>query len=160
MRHHTTALYGVRERTRVTPIRELAKQPGIRAIYRLTMYYADGRSHNAVATLTYRAHETQHRLDVVYEGLFNHAPIEHSVPHSAYEGIRNALSKAKFDNLPDQEKPYAETRTLWMLERATGAFYKSVVLSPHHHDMPYTLITNALDHYLPEALREIPKSTD
>jgi hypothetical protein len=65
------------------------------------------------------------------------------------------LQKTGFDRLPDQpDAPYFGV-DLWLVERAAGNFVKSVIIAPSKVRPPYTAVVNAIDGYLPEALREI-----
>jgi len=152
MVYHDTAIFALMDRMNVRHIKELGKQPGVQAIHRITAYYIDGRAQHSVATLYCANHAASHRLEVVYDGFLDHHPLIRSIAAENYDAFTTALHKARFDDLSDQS---AFTKTVWSIERSSGTFYRRVVLSPHSSDKPYCQITNAVDFYIPEAVREI-----
>jgi hypothetical protein len=155
MQFYTALLYGIVFRCGVTDLKELAKQPTYKALHRVVVYYADQRARHAVATLYDERGHTDKRLEVVYEGFNQHKPFVFTLKAARYEQWITALAQAQFDQLSDQPAPPDKLHSLWLLERAAGSFYKNVLLSPQHTPPPYSILVNAIDGYLPEALREI-----
>ena len=134
---------------------DIAKQPGVKALYRLTIHYARTKARHSVATLRHATLDDL-RLEVVYARLFKHKPLTFTIERERYDALLAALLKAGFDSLSDQEGIQVYGEDTWLLERAAGAYRKSVVLAPHRVEMPYSLIVNAVDVHLPEAIREVP----
>jgi hypothetical protein len=152
--YRAAALRDIIDRVGLSHLKDWRKRPGLQAAYRLTVLYVEGQARNSVATLQ-TPMQGECILEVVYEGLFQHKPIRHPIPDGRYDAFFAALRQAGFDDLRDQSISMLGARTLWLLERLVGSFYKSVILSPHRAEKPYTLIVNAVDAYLPESIREV-----
>jgi hypothetical protein len=144
----------IADQTGLSPLKHIARQPGLKAAYRVTVRYPDRRAHNSVATLRYSSVESI-GLEVVYQQLFRHKPLAYEVSPIRYQAFVAAFQKAGFDHLPDQPKVPFYGVDLWLVERAAGTFIKSVILAPQKADEPHLAIVNAVRDYLPEAVREI-----
>jgi hypothetical protein len=127
----------------------------MKVLYRVIAYYLDGRARHSVATLYGERGTTEFRLEVVYEGVNQHKPIQHTVSSAHYDALAAAFLRANFDKLADQDITIKRLKTLWMVERAAGIFHHSILLTPQQPELPYSIIVNALDSYLPEAIREV-----
>jgi hypothetical protein len=138
----------------VPPVAQVARAPGMRAVYRLTARYHDRRAADSVATLK-RISADGGTLEIVYRGHFDHKPLTFRVEQPRYEGLTLAFQRLNFDKLPDQTGIPPNGVDLWLLERAAGSFVKSVILSPEIAGEPYTALATTLQQYLPEALREV-----
>jgi hypothetical protein len=147
-------LRDIAHQTGLQSLVEIARQPGMKAVYRIIVRYADRQTHNSVATLRHVILETP-VLEVVYQGLFDHKPLTHTIDLQRFEAFMSVLQNTRFDRLPDQPNLPFYGVELWLVERAVGGFYKSVILSPNQQDVPYTSIVNAVDAYLPEAVRKV-----
>lgn len=134
-------------------LKQAALRPGVRAVYRISVYYADDRARHSVATLWHALLEDL-LLEVVYDGLFHNQPLHHTISEENFEHFVAVLNSIGFDKLPDQPDLTLLSSPLWLVERASGTFYKSVVLSPQQQTQPYIRLVNAIDAYLPEAIRE------
>jgi hypothetical protein len=155
MKYHAGFLLSILDRTGVPPLKTLAAQPGVKMVYRIVAYYADRRALHSVATLVDARLFASPRLEVVYEGFRQHQPMQYTVPMAQYQELVNAFSRADFDKLPDQAEPQEQLLALWLVERATGTFYHSAILSPHKPMLRYSLLINAIDAYLPDAIKEV-----
>lgn len=144
------------DRMGVAPLQTLSQQPGIQTGYRVVVYYVDGRAAHSVATLLGKARHADQLLTVVYAGLFDGRALRHTVPRDAYERFTRALQRVRFDQLDDQSATLVDAKTVWRVERASGALYRRVLLTPHTIETPYTAIVNAIDDDLAAAIREIP----
>lgn len=148
-------LRDIAERAGLPPLVKLARQPGVKTIYRVTVHYDRQRACNSAATLCcWKGRNPV--LEVIYQGRFHHKPITHPITEAHCEAFGSVLQKVNFDHLPDQPQLVLYGIDLWLVERAAGGFNKSVILSPNRPDVPYSSIVNAVDAYLPEAVREIP----
>lgn len=155
MPSYASSLHGVRLRVNVPVLKALAAQPGMKTLYRVIAYYLDGRARNSVATLYSETGKTTYRLEIVYEGVNQHKPVLHTLSSASYEALTAAFLQANFDKLADQDITIPRLHTLWMVERAAGSFHYTIVLTPQQPELPYSMIVNALDTYLPEAIREV-----
>jgi hypothetical protein len=155
MKYHAGFLLSILDRTGVPPLKTLAAQPGMKAVYRVVAYYADRRAQHSVATLVDERMSASPRLEVVYEGFRQHQPMDYSVTFADYAALVTAFGRVNFDKLQDQAEPQEQLLALWLVERATGTFYHSVIFSPHKPVLPYSLLINAIDAYLPDAIKEM-----
>jgi hypothetical protein len=147
-------LRSVADSANVPPVAQVAKTPGMRAVYRLTVRYHDRRAADSVATLK-RTSADGGMLEIVYRGRFDHKPLTFRVEQPRYEGLTLAFQRLNFDKLPDQTSIPPHGVDLWLLERAAGSFVKSVILSPEIAGESYAALANTIQQYLPEALREV-----
>ena len=156
LRDYASPLLDFVSRLEIPKLRQLAKQPGIQAVYRIVTYHADRHARHVVATIT-RTQYNDLTLEVIYEGVANHRPFTHDVSFSNYEKLLAVFQQVDFDQLSDQPKLPIYNRDLWMIERAAGTFYHCVVMSPDTPQKPYVTLINAVDAYIPEAVREVSR---
>ena len=155
MKYHTAFMYTILENTGVPPLKTLAAQPDTKSVFRFVVFYADRRARNSVSTLVEERGFGASRLETIFEGFNRHKPMISSIPVSRLTALAGAFARVEFDRLSDGKSPDGKLRTLWLIERAAGAFYKAVMLSPHEPVLPYSTLVNAIDGYLPEAIREM-----
>jgi hypothetical protein len=155
MKYHTAFMHTILENTGVPTVKSLAALPNTKTVYRFVVFYADRRARNSVATIVEERGFGIARLEVIYEGFNGYKPMIASIPSARLVLLADAFARVGFDRLPDGESPAGQLRTLWLVERAAGAFYKAVMLSPHEPVLPYSTLVNAIDGYLPEAIREM-----
>lgn len=151
----SSSLSAIAKRMQLTPLNKLSAQAGIHHVYRITIYYQNKRAHNSVATVLH-AYKTQYTCETCYENVLNNHPISHEIHPKAYERFTQGLYSIQFDKLTDQANLPLHYKTLWMIERAAGSFYKSILFTPDRLEKPYTTIINILDSYIPESIREVP----
>lgn len=152
------ALRAIAERAHLPMVRHLALKPGVRSVMRVTVYHHHRTAHDSVATLCRSSLEAP-ELSIVHEGVFFPRPLTHPIPMERVEVVMGDLQRLHFDHLLDQPGLPLYGLDLWMVERAAGAFVKSVILSPQTADGPYAGIAAAIKSYLPEALREIRRAS-
>jgi len=145
------------EQMKLPSIEKLALQPGVRAVYRLTIRYHDRRAHDSVATVI-RMGAVGASLEVVFRGRFEQKPLRFPVTQADYEGLVMGFQKVNFDKLGDQPKLMSYGQDLWMWERAAGTFHKSVLLSPVDADGVYWQLVRMAWTHLPEAVRIVESS--
>lgn len=154
----TTTIQTLLDRAELCPIRDLSTRPGVKSVHRVIVYTMDSSLYHSVATLYCAAYQRDITLEVVYEGLFEHRPLQHTITPQAYTSFVAALHRAKFDNLRDQPTPKQHRdQFCWWVEHATGYLYRRVCVWPQQPMLPYSLIVNAVDAYIPQAIREIPR---
>jgi hypothetical protein len=154
MSYQPAFIYSLSSRFNLAPLKSLAAQTTLRALLRITAYYADGRAWHSAATLIDERGKTP-RLEVVYEGLQIEKALIYPVNPAAWLAVQQAITQAGFDGLRDQDDLPKNLITLWRIERAAGTFYHGLVLSPHKSIPPYSRLINAIDAHLPDAVREM-----
>lgn len=152
MEYLASLLTTIVEQVKLTPIEKLALQPGVRAVYRLTIRYHDRRAHDSVATLV-RTSGNGASLEVVFRGRFDQKPLRSTVSQADYEGLVAGFNKVNFDKLGDQPKLMSYGHDLWMWERAAGTFHKSVLLAPEEAEGVYWQLVRLAWTHLGEAVR-------
>jgi len=139
------------------PIAEIARLPGTREVYRITVQYFDGRACNSVATLR-ESLGNNIALEVVYQRALLSKPLRHTIDDAHYTAFVKALKGISFDRLSDQpDLPAYNSTDLWLIERAAGSiFYHCVIIAPElaKYDA-YGKMRNAVKNGLPEALRQV-----
>jgi hypothetical protein len=145
-------LTNIVEQMKLTPLEKLALQPGVRAVYRLTIRYHDRRAHDSVATLV-RTSANGATLEIVFRGRFDQKPLSSKVTQADYEGLVAGFQKVNFDKLGDQPKLMSYGEDLWMWERAAGTFHKSVLLAPEGAEGVYWQLVRLAWTHLGEAVR-------
>jgi hypothetical protein len=150
-------LTAIVEQMKLTPLEKLALQPGVRAVYRLTIRYHDRRAHDSVATVI-RTGAVGATLEVVFRGRFDQKPLRFPVTQANYEGLVAGFHKVNFDKLGDQPKLMSYGQDLWMWERAAGTFHKSVLLAPEAADGVYWQLVRLAWTHLGEAVRLLESS--
>ena len=149
-------LRSIAERLGQEPVKRLIKMPGMCAVYRIIVYYHDRRALDSVATLCDMVrHDPE--LTLVYRGIFSERPIKHTLPGRRYENFTQALQQVRFDHLKDQPGLPVSGADFWMIERAAGTYVHSVIVAPAIATGDHAELVRAIQHYLPEALRMIPK---
>ncbi len=154
MSYQASFLYTLSGRFNLVALKTLTAQTTLRALLRITVYYADGRAWHSIATLIDERGKGP-RLEVVYEGLNSEKPLVYAVSAAAWLAVQQAMTHVTFDSLRDQADLPQNLMTLWRIERAAGTFYHGLVLSPHKSLLPYSRLVNAMDAYLPDAVREM-----
>lgn len=95
-------------------------------------------------------------LQVVFQGVSLAEPLRLAVERELMEKLDDVLLRVKFNKLGDQAGlSYAE-RSLWLIQRAAGTHVHGIMVAPDRPEAPYTTLVNAIDAYLPEAIRELP----
>ncbi len=150
-----SSLYEVADNLGASHIKTVVKQPGVISVLRITAYYPERRTRHSVATLAER-HQNRRDMEIVYEGFYGHKPVKLTVAKEAYDNLLNVLLQNKFTKLDDQPDISYKDHSLWLIQQAYGTYLKNLILSPDVPVLPYSAIANAIDDYLPEAIREIP----
>ncbi len=132
-----------------------ARAAGVMSIWQVTAYYAErSLRHSAARLIEYQTGELE--LWLAYEGIKLGKPLRLSLERERIEKLQAVLLGAKFGKLGDQAGLSYSERSLWLIQRAAGGHSHGIVLAPDRPELPYSAIVNAIDAYLPEAIREIP----
>lgn len=142
------------ERIGVPMVQDIIKQPGVKAVYRITLHHYDFRAADSVATVKSPT-QGDVTLDVRYLGRFNHQPLTRRLSREDYERLNAVFRDIKFDKMIDQQDVSPYGVDLCMVERGAGSFVKSVIFAPQKVEGAYTSLFNAIHAYLPEVLREV-----
>ncbi len=137
------------------PIRDLAQQPGIQVVYRITIHRFDRRASDSVSTL--RTSTTEGAvLETVYQRTPLLNPIWHVIEPADYDEFVKAIAGIGFDKLRDQSGlPDYDATDLWLVERAAGMFVHSVIVAPDLARDQHARLVNAIKHGLPPVLRQV-----
>lgn len=155
MATYDSVLRSLMRRVGITPIKSICTGITVQAVHRIAVYYADGRAAHSVATLIQHRGEQKHQLTTYFDGLFDNKPLIHEIDDDTCVQYSAALQKAHFDTVRDMPDRKLNGSTIWCVERATGTHHHIVLFNPDLVEKPYSIITNAVDAYLPEAIRRI-----
>ncbi len=155
MVYHNTAIRAVVERLNLIPLKHIAQQPGVQTVFRFITYYTNGRAYHSASTLVHESSRTHSRLETIYSGFLNDRLIKRQIENERYQKFTNVIQQVQFDSLYFPVSDLMHTRTIWCIERATTSFSHRLIMNPHISHQPYCRIINAIDAYLPEAVREI-----
>lgn len=154
MDRYAAVLRGVAERAHLLSIRQVAAQPGVKAVYRATLHHIDFRAADVVVTLRHIRPDDA-MLESIYVGHFGHHPITRRMPDKDFAQWMYTLQSIRFDTLEDQSRiPLVGSDLCWV-ERAAGSFWHGVIFSPQGAEGRYHTLQAALRTYLPEVFREI-----
>lgn len=148
-------LYHIAETLGVQHIKHIAKQADVINVLRITAYYPKREVRHSIATITERNRDRR-EMQIVYEGFNNHQPVKLSVERDDLNRVFDTLLQTRFDKLYDQPDVSYNDHSLWLIQRASGIFTHGIIVSPDKPQLPYTSIVNAIDDFLPEAIREVP----
>lgn len=148
-------IYQVADDLGLDNLSRVAQRAGVMSVLQVTAYYSGRRVRHSVArVIEYQLGEVE--LLLVYEGFNRHKPLRLNVPKDRLEKLGQALRQAKFDTMNDQDRLSFTDRSLWLVQRAAGAYSHGVIVSPDNPQLPWSSIVNAIDDYLPQAIREVP----
>lgn len=132
-----------------------AGDAGVMSVLQVSAYYAERRVRHSVArVIEYQTGEIE--LRVVFQGVSLAEPLRLEVERESMERLDEVLLRVKFDRLADQPGLSYSERSLWLIQRAAGTHIHGIMVAPDRPEVPYTTIVNAIDAWLPEAIREIP----
>ena len=136
-------------------LQRAASAAGVMSILQVSAYYAERRVRHSVARVSmYQTGEIE--LRVVFQGVSLAEPLRLVVERERMELLDDVLLRVRFDKLSDQPGlSYAE-RSVWLIQRAAGSHVHGIMVAPDRPEAPYSTLVNAIDAYLPEAIREIP----
>ncbi len=153
--YHAPALRAIAESLALDSVAQIARQPGVQAVYRITVLIHDGRASSAATTMKRVGQGVI--LELAYQRALDGTRLVRTLPIARYERFVCALSELDFDHLPDQpDLPDRPTADLWMVERAAGSFRRAVIVAPALAQGRHLRLVDAVRTYLPEALRELP----
>lgn len=136
----------------------VARGAGVMSALQISAYYVERRIRHSVArVIEYQLGEVQMLL--VFEGVNRHQPLVLSVPRERFARLAQVLRQAQFDKLDDQAGLSYADQSLWLIQRSAGAYSHGIIVSPSKPQLPYSSIVNAIDEYLPAAIREVPLRT-
>jgi hypothetical protein len=152
MENHAYTLRTIIKSAGLPPMQEVAKQPGLANAVRVTVYYHDLRAAHSVATLRDLRGQGI-GLTVIFLGRLAHKPLTYVVSPSHYNKFVAALQAVRFDTIKDQPNIPLGGQDLWLVERAAGGFYKSLILAPDVAQAPHSEIVSAVRTFVPGMVR-------
>ncbi|MCY3978879.1 MAG: hypothetical protein OXG23_12335 [Chloroflexi bacterium] len=132
-----------------------AREPGVMSALEVSAYYAERRLRHSVARIfEYQLGDIE--LQVAYEGVRLEAAPRISLENEPMEKVNAVLLAVKFGTLDHQPNLSHDERSLWLIRQAAGSHTHGVMVAPDRPEPPYSTIVNAIDDWLPAAIREIP----
>ena len=148
-------VYELAGRLGLPALERVALGAGVMSVLEVSAYYAGRHLRHSVArVIEYQLGDIE--LRVAYEGVDLRDRLRTSIDPEPMEKLNAVLLKTRFAHLSHQPGLSADERCLWLIQRAAGSHRQGLMLAPDRPELPYSAITNAIDDYLPEAIREIP----
>ena len=148
-------IYLLANRLGLPDLERAAAQAGVMSVLQVSAYYAARRVRHTVArVIEYQSGEIEMLL--AYEGVSLGQPIRLPVAGDKLERVQAALLEARFGKLSDQPDLSYDQRSLWLIQQAAGTHAHGIIVAPERPELPYSIIVNAIDAFLPEAIREVP----
>ena len=148
-------LYQLASDLGMADLSSVTRGAGVMSVLQVSVYYVEPRIRHSVArVIEYQLGEVV--MQLVFEGVNRHRPLELTMERDRFEQLIAALRQARFDKLQDQAGLSYANRSLWLIQRAAGAYSHGIIVSPSKPQPPYSAIVNAIDAYLPAAIREVP----
>ena len=148
-------IYQLASQLGLPDLEQAARAAGVMSVLEISAYYAERRLRHSVArVIEYQLGEVA--LQVAYEGVrLTRAP-RIALDETRMEKVNAVLLAARFRSLADQPGLSFEERSLWLIQQAAGGYAHGIMVAPDRPEPPYSTIVNAIDDYLPEAIREVP----
>ncbi|MCY4062346.1 MAG: hypothetical protein OXG53_08260 [Chloroflexi bacterium] len=148
-------IYQLASRLSLPSLERAARAAGVMSVLEISAYYVERRVRHSVArVIEYQLGEIE--LHVAYEGVRLETIPRIALEASRIEKLNAVLLAAKFQSLSDQPDLSYDERCLWLIQGAAGAHIHGIMVAPDRPVLPYATIVNAIDQYLPEAIREVP----
>ncbi len=148
-------VYQLAGRLRLPDLAQVARGAGVMSVLQVSVYYAERPLRHSVArAIEYQLGEVE--LRVAYEGVGLARPLRLDIARERMEQLNRVLLAAGFLTLGDQAGLSYADGVLWLIQRAAGNHAHGLMLAPERPEPPYSAIVNAIDAYLPEAIREVP----
>ena len=148
-------VYLLASRLGLTDLARVAARAGVMNVLQISAYYASRRVRHSVA----RVIEFQTGgidMQLAYEGLSLEKPMRLALDNDSMERMQAVLLEARFRKLSDQAGISYDDRSLWLIQQAAGRHAHGILVAPDRPELPYSTIVNAIDAYLPQAIREVP----
>lgn len=132
-----------------------ARAAGVMSVLEISAYYVERRLRHSVArVIEYQLGDIE--LQVAYEGVRLETIPRIALDEARIDKLNAVLLAAKFQSLRHQPALSYDERSLWLIQQAAGAHIHGIMVAPDRPALPYSTIVNAIDDYLPEAIREVP----
>jgi hypothetical protein len=155
-RSQSPALRAFAERVSAPTVNMLARQPGMAAVFRVTVHYHDRRAQDSIATLK-KGVGSSITLEIVYDRALNQKPLFYTLTVENYEIFIRAVLRLGFDRLTDQPHiPPHDVTDVWLVERAAGTFAHSLLVAPDlAQEGAHARLINAIRNGMPEMLHVV-----
>ncbi len=136
-------------------LEQAARATGVMSILAVSVHYAARRIRHSVArAIEYQTGEAQ--LEIAFEGVNVGKPMVLALDRQNLESLNAALLAVNFGRLGDQADLAYADGPLWLIQQAAGAHVHGIIVAPERPELPYSAIVNAIDAWLPEAIRQVP----
>ncbi len=148
-------VYQLASRLGLPSLAVAARAAGVMSVLEISAYYLERRLRHSVArVIEYQLGEIE--LQVAYEGVRLETIPRIALDEARIEKLNGVMLAVKFQSLSHQPGLSYEERGLWLIQQAAGAHIHGIMVAPDRPVLPYATIVNAIDDYLPEAIREVP----
>lgn len=148
-------IYQLASRLGLPSLERAARAAGVMSVLEISAYYVERCLRHSVArVIEYQLGEIE--LQVAYEGVRLETIPRIALDEARIEKLNAVLLAVKFKSLRHQPDLSYEARSLWLIQQAAGAYIHGIMVAPDRPALPYATIVNAIDDYLPEAIREVP----
>ncbi len=147
-------IYELAWRLGMPELERAARGAGVISVLEIAVLHSGRLRHSVARAIESQLGEVE--LRVAYEGLRLGAPLRTTVDRQRMERLNAALLAIKFGQLSDQSGLGRGDAPLWLLSRASGSHAHRVLLAPGKPEPPWSAIVQAVQTWLPEAIREIP----
>lgn len=150
-------VYQLAERLGLPALQRAAADAGAISVLQISVYQRRQLRHSVARASEYQTGEIDMLL--AYEGIRLAQPIRLPIERERMEKLQEALLSARFGKLGDHPELSRDEPCIWLVQRAAGSHIHSVMIAPDKPLLPWSAIVNAIDAYLPEAIRELPLRT-
>ena len=150
-----TDIYQLASSLGLPDLAQAARGAGVMSVLEISAYYAERRVRHSVARV-FEHQLGEIALQVAYEGVRLETVPRISLDDARMENVNAVLLAVKFRALRHQPNLSYDERSLWLISQAAGSYMHGVMVAPDRPEPPYSTIVNAIDDWLPEAIREVP----
>ena len=148
-------VYLLASRLGLPDLAQVAARAGVMSVLQISAYYASRRLRHSVArVIEFQTGDID--MQLAYEGLSLEKPMRLALDNDSLERMQAVLLEARFRKLSDQTGISYDEHSLWLIQQAAGRHAHGILVAPDRPELPYSTIVNAIDAYLPQAIREVP----
>ena len=148
-------MYQLAAKLAMPELQQAARAAGVMSVLEVAVYYAERRIRHSVArAIEYQTGEAA--LEIAFEGVNLGKRMVLPLDRQNLDALNAALLAVNFGRLGDQADLAYTDGPLWLIQRAAGAHVHGIIVAPERPEPPFSAIVNAIDAWLPEAIRQVP----
>ena len=148
-------IYQLAHRLGLPDLERVAARAGVVSVWQVSAWHGERRLRHSVGRVI-ELQTGEHELQLAYEGVKLAEPIRHAVSEENMDKLRAVMLRQRFGKLGNQPGISRDERVIWLVQRAAGSHLHGILVAPDRPLKPWSAIVNAIDAYLPEAIREVP----